>query len=111
RTTEAASVNRHVQWMIPAALGLVAATAGEWFGKARLDVYPDNFGVVKAGALYRSADLTPAAAKKVHDEHGIRTIVDFGAFDPGSAKERVAADTAEALGVERHVFRLEGDGT
>lgn len=104
-------MNRHVRWMIPAAFGLVAAAAGVWFGKARLDVYPDNFGVVKPGALYRSADLTPAATKKVHDQHKIRTIVDFGAFDPGSAKERVAADTAEALGVERHVFRLEGDGT
>lgn len=104
-------MNKHAQWMIPASVGVVAALAGVWFGKARFDVYPDNFGVVKAGVLYRSADLTPAATKKVHEEYGIRTIIDLGAFHVGSAGERVASETAEALGIQRYIFRLEGDGT
>jgi hypothetical protein len=82
-----------------------------WFAKLRYDVFPENFGVVKAGVLYRSADLTPAATQKVVEERHVRTIVDLGAFEPGSARERVAAETAAALGVERHVYRLEGDGT
>jgi hypothetical protein len=104
-------LNRHFQWIVPAVIGLAAAFTGIWFGKARHDVFPDNFGVVREGVLYRSADLTPAAMMKVHDRHRIRTVVDMGAFDVGSAKERVAADTAAALGMERHVFRMEGDGT
>lgn len=103
--------NRHMQWIVPLAIGTVAGGSALWFGKMRHDVFPENFGVVKEGVLYRSADLTPAATKKVHDQQHIKTIVDLGAFDVGSAKERVAADTASALGIQRHVFRLEGDGT
>jgi protein tyrosine/serine phosphatase len=101
----------YVHWVVPLVVALVVGGAGVWFGKARLDVYPDNLGVVEPGVLYRSADLTPAATKRVRDEYHIRTIVDLGAFDAGSADERVAAETAAALGIERHVFRLEGDGT
>lgn len=101
----------HAPWLVPLVVALCAAASGVWFAKARHDIYPDNFGVVEPGVLYRSADLTPAATRRVRDEHHIRTIVDLGAFDPGSAEERVAAETASALGIERHVFRLEGDGT
>lgn len=104
-------IGRHKQWLIPAGIALIAGLAAIWFAKSRHDVFPDNFGIVKTGVLYRSADLTPAATALVHEKHHIKTIVDLGAFDVGSAKERVAADTAKALGIERHIFRLEGDGT
>lgn len=98
-------------WLAPVSVAVVAALVTLWFAKLRHDVFPENFGVVKDHAVYRSADLTPAATVRVHDEYKIKTIVDLGAFEPGSVKERLAEETALALGVERHVFRLEGDGT
>ncbi|MBC7835600.1 MAG: tyrosine-protein phosphatase [Phycisphaerales bacterium] len=70
-----------------------------------------NFGVVEAGHIYRSAALSPAQTKTLAERHGIKTIVDLGAFDRDKGKETAAQRTADALGVRRHVFRLEGDGT
>lgn len=76
----------------------------------RDQIIPRNFDVVSSGKVYRSGRLTPAMTEKVVRENGIRTIVDLGAFSQ-PADQRVAAQTAEALGVRRHVFALEGDGT
>lgn len=81
-----------------------------WVGNAAPNLYPKNFGVVDEGAVYRAGRLTPEAIRKVDEEHGVRTIVDLGAHHPGSAGERREALTAQALGVERHVYRLFGDG-
>lgn len=92
--------------------GLAAGiVAWAWFGWFRFDVFPRNFGEVEKGKIYRSAALTPAAVQKVVREHGIRTIIDLGGFDKDPIGNRNAARTAEALGVERFVFNLEGDGT
>jgi len=72
-------------------------------------VFPKNFGVVVDGEIYRSGELTPSATSKVVHEHDIRTIVDFGAHDADSVEERRAQRVADALGVERYVYRLSGD--
>ncbi|MCW5775442.1 MAG: tyrosine-protein phosphatase [Phycisphaeraceae bacterium] len=80
----------------------------EW---VRPNLFPKNFGVVTEGVLYRSGKLTPAATEKVVREHGIRTIVDLGAFEPGTREERLAQRTADALGVDRVRMDLEGDAT
>lgn len=75
------------------------------------NLFPKNFGTVVEGAIYRSGELTPAATEKVVREHGIRTIIDFGAHEFGSPEEARAQRTAEALGVERVRLPLYGDGT
>ena len=72
-------------------------------------VFPKNFGVVVEGTIYRSGELTPSATRKVAERHGIRTIVDFGAHEADSVEERRAQRVADALGVERYVYRLSGD--
>jgi protein tyrosine/serine phosphatase len=90
---------------------VVGVSAWGYFGWVRPNVVPENFGVVEAGKLYRAAALTPGATKRVHDEHGIKTIVDLGGYDKDPTGERIAQRTAEALGIERYVFELEGDGT
>lgn len=76
----------------------------------RPNIVPKNFGVVEPGLLYRSGELTPATTRRVVEENKIRTIVDLGGFSDDPPAEQVAARTAKALGVERRVFRLEGDG-
>lgn len=82
-----------------------------YIGWVHPNLFPENFGVVEPGKLYRSAALTPGAVKRVHERYGIKTIVDLGGFDKDPAGDRIAQRTAEALGIERYVFLLEGDGT
>jgi protein tyrosine/serine phosphatase len=94
-----------------AAAGVIALSGVTYRYALHPDVSPKNFGVVEPGRLYRSGGLTPAAMEKVITERGIRTIVDLGAFDKDPVGERLAHRTALAMGVERRVFRLEGDGT
>lgn len=77
----------------------------------RPQIVPKNFGVVEEGTVYRSGELTPAATRRVVRERGIKTIIDLGAYSDSDFEERIAARTAAALGAERRVFRLEGDGT
>lgn len=92
----------------------VAVVLGGWTAwdtGVRPNLFPKNFGVVEPGRLYRSGALTPAATRLVHERHKIKTIVDLGAYDKDPAGERVAQRTAEALGIRRFAFRLEGDGT
>ncbi len=94
------------------ALAIVCAGAPiTYFAAARPNLEPKRFGVVEEGKLYRSGELTTAALAKVVRERGIRTIIDFGAFEPGSADEAREQRSAQALGVTRFVLRLEGDGT
>lgn len=100
--------------MVLAVGGITAAIAAAGAVTAKVilpTIVPKNFGVVEPGRLYRAGELTPAATDRVIREHHIRTIVDLGAYDKDPAGERVAERTASALGVERRVFRLEGDGT
>lgn len=70
-----------------------------------------NFGVIEEGTLYRSGRMGVAALRRVIEERHIRTIVDLGAYEPGSAEESLESSVAEGLGVRRVVLRLRGDGT
>lgn len=72
---------------------------------------PKNFGVVIPGKIYRSGELPPAALARVIRAHDIKTVIDFGAWEPGSAEERLSIRTMESLGVRRHLYWLEGDGS
>lgn len=82
-----------------------------WSVAIRDNVRPKNFGVIEPGAVYRSAALTPAAIARLHDEYKIKTIVDLGGFDKEPENDAREAHTAEALGIQRIVLPLEGDGT
>ncbi len=77
----------------------------------RDNLIPRNFAVVDEGKLYRSGRLTPAATKSVVEANGIKTIVDLGAYEGIPTDEKLAQRTAEALGVRRITFTLDGDGT
>lgn len=107
--TESRPRNRLLVSLI--ALAIVCGVGALGYAKVvRPNIVPKNFGVVEPGQLYRSGKLTPATTRKVVEENKIKTIVDLGGFSDDPPAERVAARTATALGVERRVFRLEGDG-
>ena len=90
------------------ATGVGTLVYAKW---VRPNIVPKNFGVVAEGKLYRSGELTPAATRRVAEERRVKTIIDLGAYTGDEPGERVAEHTAAALGIERHVFPLEGDGT
>ncbi len=77
----------------------------------RYNLGPRNFGVVSEGKVYRSGRQTAGQLQDIVSRYGIKTIVDLGAFAPGSPEDERAARTARALGVDREVFILWGDGT
>lgn len=89
----------------------VAAVAYVARFNIRDNVWPRNVGVVEPGVLVRSGRLTPAATEQVVREHGIRTIIDLGAYIERPYESRVSELTARALGVRLVRLSLEGDGT
>jgi protein tyrosine/serine phosphatase len=99
--------------LVTIVIAVVAALGGAWFYRyaVRDNLFPKNFGVVEEGKVYRSGGLTPGALASVVRKHGIRTIVDLGAWEAGSEGDRREQRSAEALGIERYRFELVGDGT
>lgn len=104
---------RRRRWFGFVVISLLAVVAGLILWKAAIapNLFPHNFGVVEAGRIYRSGRLTPSALERVHRRYGIKTVIDFGGYEPGSDHERREQRTARALGIKRYVLRLEGDGT
>jgi protein tyrosine/serine phosphatase len=91
---------------------VVALGARFVYSGVRPNISPKRFGVVEAGRVYRSGQLTPAAFESVIKEHGIRTVIDLGSTIHGNtAGEARNQRTADSLGVKRYVFRLFGDAT
>lgn len=94
-----------------AAAGIAAVAVGMYFVAVRPNLWPPNYGVVEAGKVYRAAALTPAATRALQRSEGIKTIIDLGGFDKKPIENRNARRTAQALGIKRYEFWLEGDGT
>lgn len=87
----------------------IAAVVTIYFTSIRPNTHPKNFAVVEPGKVYRSGQLTPAAYRKVVEEHGIKTIIDLGSGKDHPEVEKLNAAVAESLGVKRYVAALEGD--
>ena len=92
---------------IAAAILLLVAV----FAASGPDLKPKNFGTVDPGKVYRSGQLTPAAFQRVVREHGVKTVIDLGSYEPGTRGEKRNERAAAAMGLNRYVFDLEGDGT
>lgn len=79
------------------------------------NLFPKRFAAVVPGEIYRSGKLTTAALTKVVRRHGIKTIVDLGAWvedTPANHRANLREQhAAEALGAKRYVFQLIGDAT
>lgn len=84
------------------AAGISAVLAAKW---ARHQIVPRNFGIVEPGCIFRSGRLNRRTLRKVRDRHGLRTIIDLGAFPADSHDERVMQGAAKELGLTRYVMR------
>ena len=92
---------------------IVVIAAGVIYGikKTRYQFIARNFGVVEAGEIYRSGRLTPRMFRKKVGENNIKTVLDLGAYVPGSPEDLREQQLSEELGAERFRFTLDGDGT
>ena len=92
---------------------IVVIVVGVIYGikNTRYQFIARNFGVVEAGEIYRSGRLTPRMFRKVVGENNIKTVLDLGAYVPGSPEDLREQQLAEELGAERYRFYLDGDGT
>mgnify|MGYP001559900128 CR=1 FL=1 len=91
---------------VAVALGIVAYTT-----LIKPSLWPTRFGVVREGHIYRSGRMSPSALAHVYERYKIKTIIDLGGYHAGSKEDQREQQTADALGIKRHSFRLEGDGT
>lgn len=112
-TTGSPAARSNTRWFRAGLLAVLLIVAGVVFWKAAIapNLFPRNFGIVEDGKIYRSGRLTAAALERLYHKRHIKTIIDFGGYDPGSELDRREQRTAEALGIKRYVLRLEGDGT
>ncbi len=90
-----------------------AAIAGRvYILNIKPNLFPKRFGVVEEAKVYRSGQLSVAALDSIHEKYGIRTIIDLGSTIHGDpAGERRNQRAADALGIKRYVFHLQGDST
>lgn len=101
------------RWTILLVAVAIAAICGRiYVVNVKPNLFPKRFGVVDAGKVYRSGQLSVAALDSIHERYGIRTVIDLGSTIHGDAAgERRNQRTADALGIKRYVFRLNGDST
>ncbi|MBN1361399.1 MAG: dual specificity protein phosphatase family protein [Sedimentisphaerales bacterium] len=74
-------------------------------------VIPKRWGVVEAGIICRSGQLSAALVKRTLIEHGIKVIVNLTAETNADKDQQAEREAAQELGIEVKRFPLRGDGT
>lgn len=93
--------------LLATVLALAAAAGGwAWHEATRL---PKRFGVVEAGRLYRSGEVSPAQLETLAREKGIRTVLSL--LDPSAPESVAERQAAERLGLTWLNIPLRGDGS
>jgi protein tyrosine/serine phosphatase len=97
--------------VIAACIAIAAGGAILWHKVVRHYFIVRNFGVVEPHQVYRAGRFLPSLVDDLKTDYGIRTIIDLGAYPPGSAEDRAEQEAAAEHGIARHSFSLAGDGT
>lgn len=72
---------------------------------------PKRWGVVEAGKIYRSGQLSRHLVKQVLEKHHIQTVVDLTFDNPQDANHTAEIAAIAELGIERKLCPLDSDGT
>ena len=81
-----------------------------WYAGLRNRFYPDNFGVVEPGRIYRSAQISQYVLRKTLERNHIGLIIDLA--HESSPDALAECSIAKEAGVDRiEVLHLGGDGT
>lgn len=108
------SAGRSRHRLISAIVGVAAVAGigvGLWFFVVRDRIVPKRFGVVVAGEIYRSGQISRYLIADVIDRYQIGTIVDLNGFDPHDADQQAEATVSRLKGVRHCCFPLRGNGT
>jgi protein tyrosine phosphatase (PTP) superfamily phosphohydrolase (DUF442 family) len=89
--------------IVAVAAGLSAASFGAYCG---VIVYEGNFHAVKAGVLYRSAQLDDAELQAVVQQHGIKSVLNLRGANPGSPWYDREIAESRALGLVHYDYAL-----
>ena len=84
---------------------------GLWVFLVRDRVVPKRFGVVVAGEIYRSGQISRYLIADVIDRYQIGTIVDLNGFDPNDADQQAEVTVSRLKGVRHCCFPLRGNAT
>jgi predicted protein tyrosine phosphatase len=75
-------------------------------------VFPKRWGVVKAGAIYRSGQLSDALVYRMLKDHKIERVIDLTCGIPVDGRYQLAErDAIEKLNIESIMIPLRGNGT
>lgn len=98
-------------WVRVGALVAAVAAAALVLWAAAPGASAKRFAVVEEGKVYRSGELSARALQRVVERHGIRTVVDLGAYPVGSRADAREQRAADSLGISRVRLDLFGDGS
>lgn len=102
--------NRWLLWLIIIAM-VVGGGIALWEEVLEDRFVARRWGVVEAGEVYRSGQVSPYLIKEtLHDNH-IAVVVDLNGKDDSDPRQRAEAAAIAELGIEAHRFGLSGDGT
>jgi len=96
------------------ALILVALLIGAgvwWYKGGRYKFYARNWGVVDAGMVYRSGQVSSGLIEQTLLEHKIGVVLFLSGDKMQREDVRTEVETCKRLGIERLNFPLGGDGT
>lgn len=93
--------------LVVIALVIAGVCCYEFF---KYDFFPKRFGVVDAGLVFRSGQISPRLIKQVLEEHKIKTIVDLQGEKHDAAHD-AEQQAARELGINYYRYPLSGDGT
>jgi hypothetical protein len=103
------SVHRRTGLIVLAAILFFCGVV--WLRGAAIEYYfiPKRFGVVEAGQIYRSGQISAHLIKKILVDNKIGVIVSLSA-DEDEVDRNTEKLVAAELGIDRHVFFLGGGG-
>src|ERR1700685_1943085 len=97
--------------LLAALILVLIACSIAWNNGLRDQIIPRNFGVVEAGRLFRSGQISARLIESTLQGNGIKTIVVLSDSGMKPADLEAEQQAAAKLGIDRNVFPLSGDGT
>jgi protein-tyrosine phosphatase len=102
------------RFLITAGILLVVVGSIFLWKNVKYQLMPKRFGIVEAGAIYRSGQISEKLIEGVLKDNKIVIVVDLTAGDDGTPEEagqnKFEVETCKKLKIEHHRFPMSGNG-